>query len=122
MFPKGKYFGELSPIGPRNIMNIHPNIDADLGPNVSVELSAIAYWRFSRADGVYDVPGQMIRAAGTASARHIGNQAKLALGWQATPALGLSASISIFQAGNFIRQTGGARTIRMLGTEAMLRY
>lgn len=122
MFPKGKYFGELSPIGPRNIVNLHPSIDADLGSSVSIELAAIAYWRFSRADGVYDVPGQLIRAAGDASARHIGNQAELSLGWQATPILNLSASVSVFQPGEFIRQTGNARPIRMIGAEAMLRF
>ncbi|MBB5986698.1 alginate export family protein [Sphingobium lignivorans] len=122
MFPKGKYFGELSPIGPRNIMNIHPSIDADLGSNVTVEVSAIAYWRFSRADGVYDVPGQLVRPSGAASARHIGNQAEISLGWQATPILGFAASASIFQPGNFIRQTGSAQTIQMIGLEAMLRF
>jgi hypothetical protein len=122
MFPKGKYFGELSLIGPRNIINVHPGIDADLGSNVSVELAAIAYWRFSRGDGVYDVPGQLIRPADNATARHIGNQAELSLGWQATPILGLSASASIFQPGDFLRQTGSARPIRMIGAEAMLRF
>lgn len=122
MFPKGKYFGELSPIGPRNIINIHPGIDADLGAGVTVELAAVAYWRFSRGDGLYDVPGQLIRAAGGASARHIGNQAELSLGWQATPILTLSASASVFQPGDFIRQTGTARPIRMIGAETMLRF
>lgn len=122
MFPKGKYFGELSPIGPRNIVNVHPSIDADLGSDLSVELAAIAYWRFSRGDGVYDVPGRLIRPADTASARHIGNQAELSLGWQATPILGFSASASIFQPGDFLRQTGSARPIRMIGAEAMLRF
>lgn len=122
MFPKGKYFGELSPIGPRNMVNVHPSIDVDLGSSVSVELAGIAYWRFSRADGVYDVPGQLIRPPGTTSARHIGNQMELSLGWQATPILSFSASASVFQPGVFLRQTGSARSIRMIGAEAMLRF
>ncbi len=122
MFPKGKYFGELSPIGPRNIINVHPSVDADLGRGLSIELAAIAYRRFSRADGVYDLPGQAIRAAAGSSARHIGNQAELSLGWQVTPILNFSASASIFQPGDFLRETGSARPIRMLGAEAMLRF
>ena len=36
LFPKGKYFGELSPIGPRTIVNVHPSVDFELGKGVTV--------------------------------------------------------------------------------------
>lgn len=122
MFPKGKYFGELSPIGPYNIANLHPTLDLDLGRGVTIDLSAIAYWRASRTDGIYDVPGQMVRAPGNSRARHVGTQVEAVVGWQVHKALSLTASYSIFTAGRFIRDTGPARTIRMIGAEAQYRF
>ena len=122
LFPKGKYFGELSPIGPRNIVNIHPSVDFDLGSGVTVELAAAAFWRHRRGDGIYDIPGQLIRPASGSGARHIGDQVEISAGWQPTPILSFSTSLSAFRAGRFIRETGSARTIRMAGAEAMLKF
>lgn len=121
LFPKGKYFGELSPVGPYNIINLNPAVSLTLSPTVSLGLSAMAYWRASRGDGVYDIPGNLVRAPGTASARFIGKEAEASLSWQATPELELSTSLSAFAPGDFIRQTGPARTITLLGFEANFR-
>jgi hypothetical protein len=85
-------------------------------------MTAIAYWRFSRGDGIYDVPGQLIRAAGQGASRYIGNQVELSANWQASTILSVSASASLFRAGDFLRQTGPARPIRMVGTEIMFRF
>jgi hypothetical protein len=121
LFPKGKYFGELSPIGPRNIVNIHPSVDFDLGKGFTVELVAARFWRESRGDGIYDIPGNLIRPAGGSDARHIGDQIEISAGWQASTLLSFSASLSAFRPGAFIRDTGPARTIHMVGAEAMLK-
>lgn len=121
LFPKGKYFGELSPVGPRNIVNIHPGVDFDLGKGVTVELVAARFWRESRGDGIYDIPGSLIRPAGASDARHIGDQIEISASWQASELLSFTASLSAFRPGAFIRDTGPARTIHMVGAEAMLK-
>lgn len=122
LFPKGKYFGELSPIGPYNIVSLNPGVTLDLGTDLSLGLNAMAYWRYATADGVYDVPGDLVRGSGSSKARFIGKQAEAALDWQATPEVELSISISAFAPGAFFRQTGPAQTIRMLGLEANIRF
>lgn len=122
LFPKGRYFGELTPIGPRNIINVHPSIDVNLGHNVTLELSGAAFWRETAGDGIYDVPGQLIRAAGGSRARHIGNQAEVVASWQITPLLACSASLSLFTPGQFLRDTGAAKTIGMAGVETAFKF
>ncbi|WP_218845584.1 alginate export family protein [Sphingomonas melonis] len=122
LFPKGKYFGELSPVGPTNIISVNPRTALVLGSGVSASLAAMAYWRQSRGDGVYDIPGTLIRAPGASRARFIGKQVEATLAWQATPELELSSSLSAFAPGGFIRQTGAARTIGLLGVEANVRF
>ncbi|MES2496588.1 MAG: alginate export family protein [Pseudomonadota bacterium] len=121
LFPKGKYFGELSPVGPTNIISVNPSVSLAVARDLSLGIAAMAYWRTFRADGVYDIPGNLIRAAGTARDRFIGKEIEATLSWQATPELELSTSLSAFEAGGFIRQTGPARTIGMLGLEANFR-
>jgi alginate export protein len=122
LFPKGKYFGELSPVGPYNIVNLNPAVSLDLGRNVSLGLAAMAYWRYARSDGIYDIPGNLVRAPGASRARFIGKQAEVTLDWQATPELDLSTSLSAFGPGAFIRQTGPAKSIGMFGLEANFRF
>ncbi len=122
MFPKGKYFGELSPIGPSNIVNLQPGIELDLGKGVTLGLVGTAYWRASHNDGLYDLPGQLIRQAGGSRARFVGTQGEVVLGWQADQALSATVSYSIFEPGRFIRDTGPAETTHMLGAEIMYRF
>ncbi|MET3722620.1 hypothetical protein ABIC35_000511 [Sphingomonas trueperi] len=122
LFPKGKYFGELSPVGPYNLVNLNPRIAGTLGGGVSASIAGSAYWRYSTADGVYDIPGNLLRAPGTSRARFIGKQIEGAIAWQATAELELSASLSFFQAGRFLRETGAPRPIRMIGLESNFRF
>jgi len=122
LFPKGKYFGELSPVGPYNLINVNPQASVSLGGRVSATLAGMAYWRASRGDGVYDIPGNLIRAPGTTRARFVGKEAEAVIAWQATTEWEVSASLSAFVPGGFIRATGSARTITMLGLESNFRF
>ncbi|WHO38717.1 alginate export family protein [Sphingobium sp. AP49] len=122
LFPKGKYFGELSPVGPTNIISVNPRISGNLGEGVSASLAAMAYWRYSTGDGVYDIPGNLIRAPGDSDARFIGKEAEATIAWQASAEWELSASLSAFAPGAFIRDTGPAKTITMLGLESNFRF
>jgi hypothetical protein len=122
LFPKGKYFGELSPVGPTNIISVNPRVGGTLGAGVSLSLAAMAYWRYSMADGVYDIPGNLIREASGSKARFIGKEAEATIAWQATPEWELSASLSAFAPGAFIQESGPAKTITMLGLESNFRF
>lgn len=122
LFPKGKYFGELSPVGPSNIINVNPRVVLTVAPGLSASVSGMAYWRYARADGVYDVPGNLLRAPCASRARFIGKEVEATLAWQATPELELSTSLSAFDAGRFIDETGSGSTIGMLGLESNFRF
>lgn len=122
LFPKGKYFGELSPVGPYNLINLNPRVAGTLGGGVSASIAANAFWRYAAADGVYDIPGNLLRAPGTSRARFIGKQIEGAISWAATPELALSASLSRFVPGGFLRDTGARRPIWMTGAETSFRF
>ncbi len=122
IFPRGKYFGALTPVGPRNLIHIRPSTTIHPLAAVAFSLTGVAYWRESRRDGIYNIPGFLVRSGRDASARFIGKQAEVAVAWQATRELNLSAQLSAFAPGAFIRETGPAKTIRMAGTAANFRF
>lgn len=122
LFPNGKYFGALSPIGPRNLIHVRPSATIHPRRDIAVSLTGVAYWRQSTRDGVYAIPGFLVRSGEDSDARFIGKEVELAVSWQATPKLNLTGSLSAFDPGPFIRDTGPARTIRMIGAMATFRF
>jgi len=82
----------------------------------------VAYWRESTHDGIYAIPGLLVRRGKDSDARFIGKQVELAASWQATPKLNLTASLSAFDPGPFIRDTGSARTIKMVCAQTTYRF
>ncbi len=122
MFPNGKYFGALTPVGPRNLIHVRPSAAIHPRDDVQVSLTAAAFWRQSTGDGIYSVPGFLLRSGSDSASRFVGKQFELAAAWQATPELNLSASASVFDPGGFIRDTGPARPIRMVSATANFRF
>ncbi|WP_109806945.1 alginate export family protein [Sphingosinithalassobacter portus] len=122
LYPKAKYFGELTPLGPYNLINLNPKLSIVPADGVSASIAANLYWRQSRNDGVYGIPGNLLRAPGDSRARHIGSQAEAVIEWQATPVLDLLLSASLFRPGAFLRDTGGGRTMTLLALETSFRF
>ncbi|AHE55508.1 alginate export family protein [Sphingomonas sanxanigenens] len=122
MFPRGSYFASQAPIGPRNIIHIQPSATIHPHEAVTLSLKGVAYWRESRHDGIYAIPGFLVRSGRHSDARFVGKQIEFAMAWQATPELNLSASMSSFAPGRFIRETGPARTMRVAGGMANFRF
>jgi hypothetical protein len=122
MFPKGKYFGEIGLIGPRNLLNLHPLAGVDLGHGWSLYGAMVFSRRESLGDGIYDNPGNLIRASDGSRARYVGTQGEVVPEWE--PVLGLSfqAAYSLFEPGPFIEETGPSKTVHFVGTEVQLRF
>jgi len=113
LFPKGNYFGVLATTGPGpvNFMDIHPRVEGTLPHNVSVAFDWIFYWRQSLQDGVYSVPGFLIRAADGSQARFVGNRPGVEARWQISQHLWFQGDYGIFYAGPFLRQTQSGRNL-----------
>jgi hypothetical protein len=122
LFPRGKYFGSLSPVGPRNLIHVRPSVSIRPRDSVVVSLSGAAYWRESSSDGIYAVPGVLIRSGKNSDARFIGKEVEFAVAWQATSELNVAASFSVFGPGRFIKETGPAETITMVAIMANFRF
>ncbi len=113
LFPIGNYFGVLASTGPGpiNFIDIHPRVQTQFPHDVTVSTDWVLQWRESPLDGVYAVPGFLIRAAGESNARFVGHRPGIEVRWQATRHLWFQADYGIFYAGSFLKQTQPGRDL-----------
>ena len=113
LFPKGNYFGVLASTGPGpvNFIDFHPRVEGTLPHGVTASFDWIIQWRQSLEDGVYAVPGFLIRPAGDSRARFVGHRPGLEVRWQVNSHVWLQADYGIFYAGRFLRETQPGRNL-----------
>ena len=113
LFPKGNYFGVLATAGPGpiNFIDVHPRVETALPHGVTASFDWIFQWRQSLEDGVYAVPGFLIRAADGSRARFVGHRPGTEIRWQANRNLWFQGDYGIFYVGQFLKETQPARNL-----------
>jgi len=105
LFPRGAYFGQLASIGPLNHRDLHPKIDLTFPHRMSFTGDWVFYWRQSLRDGVYSVPGDLLRTGQLSRARFIGHQPDFELRWLADRHTTFFLNYGRFFVGRFLRET-----------------
>jgi hypothetical protein len=113
LFPKGNYFGVLATTGPGplNFIDVHPHVETTFPHNVTSSVDWIFQWRENVLDGVYSVPGSLIRPADNSQARFVGHRPGTELHWQVDRHLWFQADYGIFYAGRFLKETQPGRNL-----------
>jgi hypothetical protein len=113
LFPKGNYFGVLATTGPGpiNFIDVDPHVETTFPHNVTASVDWIVQWRENVRDGVYSVPGSLIRPAGNSQARFVGHRPGTELRWQVDRHLWFQADYGIFYAGRFLKETQPGRNL-----------
>jgi hypothetical protein len=124
LFPKGNYFGVLATTGPGpiNFIDVHPRVEAALPHDVSVSFDWIVQWRENVNDGVYNVPGFLIRAADGSRARFVGHRPGTEVRWQVNRHMWFQADYGIFYAGRFLKETQPGRNLNYWALWAGYRF
>jgi hypothetical protein len=122
MFPKGAYFGEIGIVGPANLLNLHPSIDVALTDDLALTGDCVLYWRESTDDALYGPGGNVVRAPSGSTARYIGTQPSLIATWHATRHVNVVATVTRFQPGEFLRETGPHEPIDFFRLEFAVRF
>ena len=113
-FPPGRYFGAAAPFGPSNLAGVRPYLTLSLPAGVALTASAYGFWRTRTTDGVYGVPGNPVRTGQTSSARFVGWEPELVLGYTLDAHLAFRAEVSHFAPGRFLDEAtegGDARPV-----------
>jgi Alginate export len=124
LFPKGNYFGVLATTGPGpiNFIDIHPHVETTFPHKITVSVDWIFQWRENVLDGVYSVPGSLIRPAGNSRARFVGNRPGTELQWQVDRHLWFQADYGIFYAGKFLKETQPGRNVNYWALWAVYKF
>jgi hypothetical protein len=100
LFPSGIYFNLLNPVGPLNIIDLHPTLDLYAGDKVTMGIDCDFFWRESLGDGVYRISGTPLRA-GIGGGRYVGSSPAFTIVWNPTRHISLLASYVHFFPGPF---------------------
>lgn len=122
LFPKGAYFSENSLIGPVNHIDLHPALELHPTRAVTLTLDAIAFWRQSTADGVYNSGLNVTRAGLNSGSHYVGSQVGTQIEWKLQPHLTWTANYSHFFAGKFLEQNPPAEDVNYFSTWITFRF
>ena len=114
LFPKGAYFSEADLLGPYNLMDLHPSIELHLCKNVSLTPDADFFWRQSTHDGIYGVPGNLLRSGRGTRARYVGWHNSAQLEWRASLHLSITGVYLHFFPGEFLKKAPPDRPVNFV--------
>jgi len=106
MFPAGYYYGGglIGQVGPANAIILQPELDLHPTTTLGIYLKALFVWREDTADGLYNMPGNLIRVGSTNNKRYVGASPEILV----TQELGRHAILSVsyyhFYRGGFLTE------------------
>jgi alginate export protein len=122
LFPKGAYFGLIATSGPSNHRDVHPQVTVSIGDVATVTTSWLFFWRDQTDDGLYGIPGNLLRSGVGTRSRFVGHSPGIEAEWQLNPHLTMTGNLSAFTAGPFIQESGPASTIGFAAVWATYRF
>jgi hypothetical protein len=108
LFFKSGYFNDASLIRPQNIISVHPTLSVNPSKALSLDGGVSPFWRYSRDDAVYGVPGFISVPANNNASSYIATAVDVNLTWQVQRHVSVQASYVHFFTGSYIHQAGGS--------------
>lgn len=101
LYPRGAYFGRVARFGPSNLIDIHPYLTSKIGP-INIELDYVAFWRFSKHDGLYN-PALILEYASNNNKRFIANQIGAIASYKVNQFISVELESNIIYPGAFLK-------------------
>ena len=90
--------------------------------DVIVTASWLFLWRNQVDDGIYGIPGNVLRSGEGTQSKFVGQSPGIEAEWQLTAHVSLTGNASIFTAGPFVQESGPAQTTGYLAAWATYRF
>ena len=107
LYFKSGYFNDASLIRPQNIIGVHPNFTIKPTQMVTLDGGADWFWRYSRNDAVYDVPGFVAIPPLRDAPNYVGSALDVNITWQLQRHITVQGSYVHFFTGAYIHESGG---------------
>nr|WP_262912221.1 alginate export family protein [Algoriphagus sp. AGSA1] len=104
LFAPGAYFGMAAPLGPSNLIDVHPSMRLKLGNSTSFACDYSFLWRYSIGDGIYRPNMIPYFEFENTSTRYIGSQISGVFIFQPTRHISLATGMSWFNSGGYLKK------------------
>jgi Alginate export len=111
LFAATAYSGLAGLIGPSNAIDFAPSITLKFSNGANLTFGTAMFWRHRTQDGVYDLELNLIRSGKNSNARFVGQQWTLQGNYPLTAHASLAATLSYFDTGRFLRETGAGKNL-----------
>lgn len=108
LYFKSGYFNDAGLIRPQNIIGLHPNLTVSPLRNITVDGGADWFWRYSRNDAVYGVPGFIEIPANPNAPSYVATALDVNLTWRIQRHVLFQASYVHFLTGTYVHEAGGS--------------
>jgi len=105
LFPRGAYFNEAALVGPQNLMDLQPGVEAALTKSLKLTTTCDLVWRESLDDGVYGVSLNLQVPRGASRSPYVGTFPSASLAWQAGRHLSLVLNYVAYIFGGFVKES-----------------
>jgi hypothetical protein len=122
LFPGIAYSGRAALLGPTNLVTIDPSLSFSPSRRFRITTDWALFWRTSTQDGVYGINVAMLRTGQASEARFVGSQATVDIDGAVTSHLSVSASLVLFNAGTFLKETPPGLDTRYLSGHVSYRF
>jgi len=109
LYPRGAYFGRVARFGPSNLIDFHPYVSTQFG-DFSLSLDYVAFWRFSREDGLYNPP-LILQYPSVNDERFIGHQIGTITGFEVNEFITLEFESNVIFPQVFLEESGLESTL-----------
>ena len=117
LYPR-PFFGTAStPIGPGNLIDVHPGVELHFSPKMSLLVDVDWLWRYSLRDGIYTpsifpvVPVPGVPGPPLSTRRYIGRQLNAEYSWQVTRHFALGFTYAWIPAGDYLQDQTPGKTL-----------
>jgi hypothetical protein len=108
LYPNPTYLSEAALLAPGNLMDLHPILTINPGPQLKIMLGWNFLWKHHKEDAVYTPPAPLVAIPETiGTGRYIGDQIGLESSYRFSPQWEARMAAVHFRAGSALTQAGG---------------
>src|SRR5262249_56676140 len=122
LFPSIAYSGKAGLLGPTNLITVNPSFAFSPQQRLRATIDWAPFWRTSTHDGVYGINVAVLRSGQASPARSVGSQTSVELEARLTTHVSASASIVLFRAGAFLKESPPGFDTRYLASHLAYRF
>lgn len=122
LFARGAYFGQIAAPGHLNHIALRPALRVSPHERLTLNVDWMLFWRQSVRDGLYGIPGNVLRSGQLSRARFVGQVPLVEIDWQLDRHTTFAFNYAHFLPGDFLKLTPPGKEKTYVGVWVTYRF